>query len=236
MKKILFLAVLPLLALMALTAQAVPLAASGQAEFTLTAYAQSYSGVVASIHTNHTATVTNVTTVTKWKATNAPIDSADILRLLENSFKTNFPSGAKLIMSGAGDYNFFVVDNSGSNILLNVSGVLAISSSLSVNSGLETFTQTTRGTGTSVSGNNTQRFIEYATLTYNDTALTTEDGTQTDFQLSGVLVEMLSTNFKTHNTTESVTLRAAGTGTIRGKTNVILKGTVTGTLAGALVG
>lgn len=36
-------------------------------------------------------------------------------------------------------------------------------------------------TGTRFSGNNTQTLTEYATLSYNDTALTTTDGTHTSF-------------------------------------------------------
>jgi hypothetical protein len=70
------------------------------------------------------------------------------------------------------------------------------------------------------------------TVTYDDTALTTTDGTHTSFQLSGILVDMISVNEKTFKTTETITLHAAGTGTIRGKANIILKGTTNATLSG----
>lgn len=235
MKKILLLAALPVFSLITLNSRGAPLEASGQAVFTLTAIAQSTSDVITSVRTNHTATTTNITTVTKSKATNAPIDSEYILSLLANSFKTNLPSGAKLIMSGAEGFSFLVVDSSGSNVLLDASGVLSISDNLSVESAVETFIQTTSRTGTRNSGNSTETFTEYATLNYNDTALTTADGTHTSFQLSGVLVDMVSTNIKTIKTTESVTLHGTGAGTIQGKNNVILKGTVTATLAGVLL-
>ena len=86
-----------------------------------------------------------------------------MLRLLENSFKTNFPDGAKLIMSGSGGFSFLVVDKGGSNVLLNASSVLSISNNLSLQSGVETYTLTTSPTGLRASGNNTQTFVEYAT-------------------------------------------------------------------------
>ncbi|MGD0615678.1 MAG: hypothetical protein ABSA69_09590, partial [Verrucomicrobiota bacterium] len=168
-------------------------------------------------------------------ATNAPIDSAFILSLLENSFKTNFPSGAELIMRGVGSYSFLVVDSTGTNLLLDAGSVLSIADNVSVDSGRERLIQRTSRTGTAVSGNNTERVTEYATLTYDDTALTTKDGTPTNFQLSGILVEVFSENIGIVEATQSVVLRGAGTGTIRGKINVILKGTVTATLSGVLV-
>jgi len=237
MKKITMLAVIPLLMLVTIHAwAAAPLEASGTATFTLTAYAQKYLDMTVSIKTHYTSTTTNVTTVTKSKATNTPIDSAVILGLLENSFKTNFPSGAELIMSGVENYSFLVVDSTGTNVLLDASTVLSIAANVSVDSGRETLIQKTSHTGTKDSGNNTERIIEYATLSYDDNALTTKDGTHTNFQLSGILVDMLSENIGTDRATQSVTLRGAGTGTIQGKSNIILKGTVTAALAGVLVG
>jgi hypothetical protein len=77
--------------------------------------------------------------------------------------------------------------------------------------------------------------VEYATLTYNDAALTTKDGTHTNFQLSGILHQLLSASFGTSAITESLGLRGAGVGTVQGKSNVILKGTVTAALSGPLV-
>ena len=71
MKKILIPAVILILALTAFDSRAFQ-AGSGRATFSLTAFAQSYSGVTASIRTNHTDATTNITTVTKWKATNDP--------------------------------------------------------------------------------------------------------------------------------------------------------------------
>ena len=43
-------------------------------------------------------------------------------------------------------------------------------------------------------------------------------------------METLSTNFRNNKVAESVTLRGAGTGTIRGISNIILKGSVTAAL------
>jgi len=84
----------------ALTARAVVLSShylnSGPVSFKLTASAQSWDYVPVSIKTNHTSTVTNVITTSKSTVTNLAVDSEFILRLLENSFNTNFPAGARL--------------------------------------------------------------------------------------------------------------------------------------------
>jgi hypothetical protein len=236
MKMITMLAIIPLLTLITTNARAVLPPESGPAAFKLTAFSQAYLDVIASSKTNHTATTTNITTVIKSKATNAPIDSEFILGLLENSFNMNFPSGAKLIMRGLGSFSFFVVDSTGTNVLLNASSVLLIADNESVNSGVETLIEKITPAGTKYSGNNTETITEFASLTYNDNALMTKDGTHTNFQLSGILVDMRSTNIGTENSKQSMRFQGAGTGTIQGKSNIILKGTVTGKLSGVLVG
>ena len=203
----------------------------------LTAFAQDYSGLVVSVRTNHTATTTNVTTITKSKETNAPINSGYLLGLLENSFHTNFPSGSKLIVAGVGSLRSLslqVVEKSGSNVLLDASSVFSLTNGVGVTSGITTLIQSTTRTGTKFSGNTTQTATEYVTVTYDDTALTTTDGTHTSFQLSGVLVDMTTVNERTFKTTQVISLRVAGTGTIRDKTNLILKGTGYATLTGHL--
>jgi hypothetical protein len=237
MKQITLLTFCSILTLMAFNACAVVGGISGPVTMTLTAFAQDYSGLIVSVRTNHTATTTNVTTITKSKETNAPINSEFLLDLLENSFQTNFPSGSKLIVAGVGSLrslSLLVVDRSGSNVLLDASSVFSLTNGVGVSSGITTLIQSTTRTGTQFSGNTTQTATEYVTVTYNDTALTTTDGTHTNFQLSGVLVDMITENERTFKTTEVISLHVAGTGTIRDKTNIILKGTASATLTGHL--
>jgi hypothetical protein len=234
MKSLTRLATVIVLTLLTMNAQAVLPLETGPAVFKLTATAQEYSYVTASSRTNHTATATNITTVTKSKATNAPIHADFILGLLANSFNTSFPAGAQLVMRGLGNFSFFVVDSTGTNILLNVSAVLSITENAGVNSGMETLIQKTTAAGTKYSGNNTQVLTEYATLSYNDTALMTKDGTHTNFQLNGILVDSLSTNIGTVKSRQSVLFQGSGSGTIQGKDNIILKGTLSGALSGLL--
>jgi len=222
------------------TPQPDPSAASGPVIFALKAFTQDSSYAQVGSRTNITETpsrrsiTTNTVTVFESKTATTSLDSAFILGLLENSFNINFPGGAKLIISGEGSFSFFVVDPGGSNILLNAGGVLSIADNLSVNSGRETFTRTVSSTATNISGNDVETFTEFADLTYNDAGLATKDGTHTELRLSGILVQRRSTGVTTARFRESITLEGAGAGTIRGKSNIILKGIVTGKVNSAV--
>jgi hypothetical protein len=133
-------------------------------------------------------------------------------------------------MSGSGGFSFFVVDKTGTNVLLNVSSVLVITAHQTVKSGAETFISTTTGGATHFSGNDTEAYTEYVTLTCNDASLTTADASHSNFQFSGILKEMYSCNNATGKVTGTVTLPGAGGGTLRDKT-CVLTGTVSGVLS-----
>jgi hypothetical protein len=237
MKKIIWFTAVPLFVVSIHVAQAVaPPEPNGPANFNVTAFAQDLSYAVTSSKTNHSSTTTNTTTVYKSSETNIVVNSAYVLGLLANSFNTNFPDGAKLVMVGAGDYTFYVTDKSGIVILprSTVDSVLSIALVASVNTGSETATISVTTNSSSLSGNDSETFLESVVLTYDDTALATSDGTHTKFHLSGVLTEKLSRNLGTDKATESVSLTGGGDGTIRNK-EVVLKGTVSGNLVGFIL-
>ena len=235
MKKITLLAAIPLFMLLATPVRAlIPVGASGPVTFHLTASAQNQSYANISNATNHTSTSTNTVAKYKSSVTNNVISNAGILGLLANSFNTNLPPDAKLVMSGLTSFSFFVMDKTGTNLLLTTGDVLSIVPSQSVNSGAETFVLTTTGVNTIASGNDTEVFTDYVTLSYNDGSQMTADGTSTQFQLTGLLRSSYSRNILTGKMTVSATLQGAGGGTIRNK-ECILKGTLGGALSKPLL-
>src|ERR1019366_4264792 len=80
------------------------------------------------------------------------INSGFILKLLENSFNTNFPANARLILSGSGRYSFFVSDAAMTNILLDAGNVLSLSLVGTVFSGSEQLVNTTTNGASFISG------------------------------------------------------------------------------------
>ncbi|MFO1477395.1 MAG: hypothetical protein U1F98_12160 [Verrucomicrobiota bacterium] len=228
MKKTLLIAALLILSLLKMEAGAISLADTGPAIFKLTAYAQDYLDRTISVRTNRNL-ATTTTTVIASRITNAPIDSAFMLALVKNSFNTNLPRGAQLVMgNGEGGISFFATDASGSNILLDVTRVLSIAATASISSRVETRIERPALAGARHLGGATGSDLEFATLTYDDSGLATQDGTHSRFQLSGMAVDTVVSAVRTAKSKESFTLHGAGTGTIQGKTNILLKGTVTG--------
>ena len=190
----------------------------GPVSFKLTAM-QQLPNVVAS-KTNATSGATNITTTTKYVFTSKSIANNDILQLLANSF-TNLPASItneQLMTDGGGD--FFVVTPTTTNYVANV---LRISTDSTVISGTQTvISKNPPGT---VSFTETATLTQAATLTYDDSALTTRDTTHTTITLHGLLV----TKFKDPAvaTTTKFTLTGSGDGNIQGVSKVI-KGVVTG--------
>lgn len=214
-----------------------PTVARGPVRFRLQALMQDsyYAAIGQTIQdTNLDSAATNIISVFKSNVARGSIGSASILGLLENSFATNFPAGAKLMMAGTGRFSFFVVDRSGSNVLLDAGSVLSIADNVSVNAGHETLIRTETASATRVSGKDQETFTEYADLAYDDVGLATRDGTHTDFDLKGILVQKRSTDVATGRFREAITLKGAGTGTVRGRGNIVLKGILTGKVSGSL--
>lgn len=233
MKKIKLLALATLLALPKITAGAVPISAAGPVTFNLQSAAQNLDYKLISLKTNHTATVTNKIYAYKSTTTNFTINASYILNLLTNSFKTNFPPGAKLVLRGGPTYfSFAVADKTGTNVLLNVSSVFSVTTKASIASGMENEIQTTTASNTSYSGNDTESYTVYETMEYDDSALSTADGTTTTFELDGILTTKYSRNLASDKNTSVVNAQAGGGGTIRGVENIVIEGTIQATLTG----
>ncbi|HEY2081300.1 MAG TPA: hypothetical protein VGI88_00840 [Verrucomicrobiae bacterium] len=219
MNRIKLLAVAAMTALFAVgIASARPSLPEGPVSFKLTAM-QQMPNVVAS-KTNTTSGATNITTTTKYIITSTSIVNNDILQLLANSF-TNLPASItseQLMTDGGGA--FFVVTPTTTNY---VGNVLRISITSTVISGTQT-TVNKNPPGT-FSFTESATFTQVATLTYDDSALTTRDGSNTSITLHGLLV----TKFKDPNSTSTskFTLTGSGDGNIQGASTVI-KGVVTG--------
>ncbi|MFO1478050.1 MAG: hypothetical protein U1F98_15545 [Verrucomicrobiota bacterium] len=229
------LALLP--AIGSFSASALPLPAPvGPVQLSINLQDQVAEYELVSTSTNRTSTQTNITSNYKSTVSSGKVDAAGMLYLLSNSFNTNFPPGAKLVLRGSGaDFGFFVADSTGTNLILNTSPILTISSDASVFSGSEKVTETFKGGTTTYSGNNTESYTAHFTISYNDNTFTTADGKHSIFQLSGVGSSKVSENIGTGKTSDTVNINLAGSGTFRDESSVILQGSLKVTLSGILV-
>jgi len=87
--------------------------------------------------------------------------------------------------------------------------------------------------GTTYSGGDTQTVTETVILGYDDTGLSTADGTHTRFQVNLLLVRRSILNHATGHLTDVITMEGSGYGTIQDKP-VILKGTVNAKVSGVM--
>jgi len=100
---------------------------TGPATVNLSCAAQDLSYQPVSAKTNVVGSVTNSTLVLKSTVTNFTMNASSLLDLLANSFSTNFPTGAQLLLRGAaGNYSFDVSDSTGTNIYLYTGSVLIL--------------------------------------------------------------------------------------------------------------
>lgn len=197
-------------------------------EFDLSCIRQVISYGTVSDVTNNTPTNTTMIKTIRSRTTETRIDSRFVLGLLANSFDTNFPEGARLAIAGNGNFSFLVTDQSGSNVLLDASSVMSIAEHASVNSGTETFVTKTANTNTAFSGTDTETFTELATLNYDDVGIATQDGTRSQFQLSGILKQRRAINAATGTSTASITFRCSGFGAIRDGNDLLIEGSISG--------
>lgn len=166
--------------------------ANGIMELDLTATTRANGGTLDPISkTNRTANSTNVVTISKLKLSQSHVGSAELLALLANSFNTNFPAGSQIgITLGTGFANVFVVDASGTNVIFSPGHILAfLSEDVVLYSGVMVDTTRENASGTSQSDYGTVDATWIGTLSYDDTSLTTADGTHTKFALSGEFVQ-----------------------------------------------
>lgn len=184
-------------------------------------------------------TETTVTTVDVFKSTSAivVIDSADLLNLLENSMNTNFPSGARLVVTLTEPSRFSVlvanrqgtvIHNPGTNLFL-----LLPNEQQPVHTGQTTRLEVIKNNEGRVSGKDVQTYTLTAVLGYNDTGLATRDGTHTEFQVQCLATGKWSSNIATGKFSSNLKMQGHGFGTIRDR-HVILQGIATAVVTGGL--
>lgn len=173
--------------------------------------------------TNQTTTATNVTTVSKATIVTIPFASSNLVALLANSFKTNFPAGAQIGMRSG---NLVIVDDTGTNILFDPSPVLTSGFQQAVQSAIEMETSTGNPAGSSSSGTVSETITSNLSINYDDTNQDTSDSTHTIFQLKGLFVQKVIQNLKTSTAKITSTFQGTGGGQLRGVTT-ILTGTIT---------
>ena len=203
------------------------------ATITLTARFQSLSGQM-TFSTNIVGTTTNVTIVSKHTTTNMVINNAKLVKMLANSFNTSFPSTATLRVSD--NASFRVVN--GTNELMDVSSVLKISYHGDPAVGwLDVAHLRMTSSGSTLSQKSNYSAISIVDLIYDDSALTTADGTTTNFKIEGALrnsASIIITGLPESPDSVSrfvMNLAGAGEGSISGKHAVVLgRCTLSGTI------
>ncbi len=188
--------------------------------------------------TNTTATSTNISLVFKTPVTNSIFHTADLMALLENSFDTTFPTNSQLVLEEVGNsVAIFLADASGTNIVKDLSTNLTLSVPLGADpviSSLEAVMIRTNRMGVSYSNTEDESFTITEVLNYDDTGLTTKDGTHSQFQVTCLVVAKSSQNFVAGTLKDKVTLQGIGFGTIRNR-GVEMQGTGTATITGVLL-
>jgi hypothetical protein len=134
--------------------------------------------------THGTSGATNSEMISISTTTNSTIDNEKLLRMLANSFDTNFPPGASLKLDGS----FNVLVTLDTNIVLYASNVLVINPG---NDGVFSG-KTLDNTTTTSSSTNQEGFLKEfvsgsGSLDYDDSLLATGDGNTTRFSAKGLL-------------------------------------------------
>jgi hypothetical protein len=161
------------------------------------------------------------------------VNNAEILSMLANSYNiSSWPSGAALKLSGT----TFVVAV-GTNLVRDVSNVLSLSTSNSVFTGQNTETQVSNPSGSTTTAKLSENIITAASLVYDDTALTTFDGKNTQFTANGYLSATISGNgdVSTGVTKVTFTFTGGGAGNVSG-TDFVIHGTLVGSFTTPGVG
>ncbi len=229
MKKLLLSLVVGFLPFLSFGAGPQTLKFSGPFTVNLTALQQAASDVLVKSNYTHTATTTNIAQLHKSTIKKFAFSSASLVTLLGNSFNTNLPPGARLVTDGIFIY---VMDKTGTNVLLNVTSVLQVNFTDAVTADLAVDTLNLKKTGATQKNTDVGAQVSFANVSYDDSALTTKDSTHSVFTITGVFNESFSRNFDTGKTSESfVTTDGAGNGTVQG-TNTIIFGTSTGKATG----
>lgn len=198
------------------------------------------SGQPVNVRTNVVGGGTNVTTVTKYVSTNFTMNAGSLLALLENSFNTNFPPGARLLLNyeGGSVFNLIVSDSSGTNFGFGPYQVLSTSYlggdvGYVVSSGVQSVTVTNNSgeSGKVVASTSTA-----LSFTYDDTAMSTNttDHTNTKFFWTGLVHNKFSENIPSGFQNGNVTIDIIGNGSIRGGGSAVFTGSIQAKITGIL--
>jgi hypothetical protein len=218
MKKLLLSAVVASAVLASLGSQAASISFGGPVTIEWTVLQQVKDGALVSSNSTHSGSHTTTTLVYKSTTTSFPFGNATFLGLLSNSFNTTFPAGTRLAADNA---HVYVVDKTGTNIVLDVSPVVSVQFQNNVGTLTEVVTsKVTPATNTTDTGVITQ--VSYVSLMYDDSSMTPSDGTHTTFHFDGLSDWNQSINYINGKTSAGFTImNGAGSGTIRGKASVI---------------
>jgi hypothetical protein len=186
----------------------VPAGVQGTVNFKFTALFQDVVNKVT--NTTHVASsVTNVQQISLSTTTNAAINNNTLLRMLANSFNTNFPPGAALKLNEFGH----VVVAVGTNIVLSASNVLAIN--VTTNG---VFSDNLLSQAKFTSTTNTAHVVtketvnDAASVDYDDSLLSTRDGNTTRFSARGLVTQHAASSVNNGIGTQSQTLVFSGSG------------------------
>jgi hypothetical protein len=179
-----------------------------------------------------------VTAVSKSTVSNSVVQTPDFLKLLENTFSTNLPSGSQLVVHRFGEFQFLsVVDSTGTNVVLDLSTnvfIGAVFGEQPPHAGTQTTIAKTGNAGESFSGNLTETVTQTVILGYDDSGVATQDGTHTKFEITFLLVRKTSQNLVTQQIKDTLKFSpGVGSGIVRDQ-NVILQGTASATVTGFL--
>ena len=206
---------------------------AGPAVVAIHGVAQPGPGTPTSVRTNIVGGITNVTTVTKYVATNFTMNAGSLLALLENSFNTNFAPGSRLLLKfeGGSVFNFIVSDSTGTNFGFDPGQVLSVSYLGDVPSGVltETVTNNSGEFGKLVETDTTA-----LSFTYDDTAMSTNttDHKNTAISWTSAVRNKFSENVASGFLDANVTMDIVGSGSIRGGYGAVFTGTIQAKVTG----
>jgi hypothetical protein len=168
--------------------------------------------------TNLTKSSTNILLHTKLNTSEYVIDSSRLLKMLANSYNTNFPTNATVKMTGN---SILVV--SGTDVILNASDVVGLrSNNLWVVTGTDNTEDLSshKGHSSIIHYNETGYF--QANFDYDDSLLSTRDGNTTRFSVQGLEIfrdrnTVLNDQLQTYNF--AVNFTGGGIGSVSNATS-----------------
>jgi hypothetical protein len=196
--------------------------------FKLAAYTQQPYELTSS-KTNQNTASTNTTSVHKSTVRRIQVKNEDILNLLANSFSTNFPAGSQLAGFSS---SLYVVDATGTNIFLDISGVLYFEPAQTFWAGTDTQTKTEDNSGTQSTYASSYSGTGTAKLTFDDGGRITANGAHTVVHIQGFVTT--KNNYKNNQSKASFTFSGQGNGIVE-DVATILSGTITGSGPGPVI-